>query len=272
MYWQSNISFDVRVAYEVSGNRLANEGLVASAVQTVLDGGGFKTGNGETIAKPVTSVTAVCKTDLCKTAPGRRLQGVVDRHDDFTVTVVAFAPALQPISKAVREVSFGDEVSKQLRTTEGATDVAEASGNYHPVTVEGDIVMGDLVAKDKSSPPSSPPPAARGDAGQGLETASLAEANEANQAVSEDAVPGWGVFLIVLLLLCLLSPVFCYLYAHFMYGTGKESTWFKYRFTHSNPTLPFMYVPREDREALLVSLLEKEKPAANLEQEQAGKV
>jgi hypothetical protein len=269
MYWQSNISFDVRVAYELSGNRLANEGDVASAVQTALDRGGFKTGDGETIAKPVTSVNAVCKTDLCKTGPGRRLQVVDDRHDYFTVTVVAFAPALQPISKAVREVSFGDEVSNELRTTEGATDVAAPSGNYHPVTVEGDIVMGDLVAKDKSSPP----PAARGAAGQGLESASLAEANEANQAVSEDAVPGWGVFLIVLLLLCLLSPVFCYLYAHFMYGTGKESTWFKYRFTHSNPTLPFMYVPREDREAILVSLLEKEKPAAaSLEQEQAGKV
>ena len=85
----------------------------------------------------------------------------------------------------------------------------------------------------------------------------LAEGNEANQATSEDAVPGWGVFLIVLLLLCLLSPVFCYLYAHFAYGSGKETTWFKYRFTHSNPTLPFLYVPREDREALLVALLEK---------------
>lgn len=256
MYWQSNISFDVRVAYQVPGDPLPNEGDVASAVQTALDRGGFKTGDGETIAEPVTSVSAVCKTDLCKTAPGRRLQGVDDQHDDFTVTVVAFAPALQPISKAVREVSFGDEVAKELSNTEG-------------VTVEGDIVMGDLVAKDKST---SPTPGGTGDAGQGLETASLAEANEAAQAVSEDAVPGWGVFLIVLLLLCLLSPVFCYLYAHFMYGTGKESTWFKYRFTHSNPTLPFMYVPREDREALLVSLLEKEKPAANLEQEQAGKV
>ena len=110
--------------------------------------------------------------------------------------------------------------------------------------------------------------------GQGLDNrAGLAEANEAAQAVSEDAVPGCGVFLIVLLLLCLLSPVFCYLYAHFVYGSGKETTWFKYRFTHSNPTLPFLYVPREDREALLVSLLEKEKtPAASLEQEQAGKV
>jgi hypothetical protein len=280
MYWQSNIAFDLRVAYEVSGNRLPNEDDVASAVKTALArasapgfSGGFKTGDGQSIAEPVTSVSAVCKTDLCKAAPGRRLQTVVDRSDTFTVTVVAFAPALQPISKVVSEVSFGDGVSNELRNTEGAVDVESPSANYHPVTVQGDIVMGELVAKDKSTPP-TPGGGGGGGGGPTLDNrAGLAEANEAAQATSEDAVPGWGVFLIVLLLLCLLSPVFCYLYAHFVYGSGKETTWFKYRFTHSNPTLPFLYVPREDREALLVSLLEKEKtPAASLEQEQAGKV
>jgi len=280
MYWQSNIAFDLRVAYEVSGNRLPNEDDVASAVKTALArasapgfSGGFKTGDGQSIAEPVTSVSAVCKTDLCKAAPGRRLQTVVDRSDTFTVTVVAFAPALQPISKAVSEVSFGDAVSNELRSTEGAVDVEAPGANYHPVTVQGDIVMGELVAKDKSTPP-TPGGGGGGGGGPTLDNrAGLAEANEAAQATSEDAVPGWGVFLIVLLLLCLLSPVFCYLYAHFVYGSGKETTWFKYRFTHSNPTLPFLYVPREDREALLLALLEKEKtPAASLEQEQAGKV
>jgi len=299
-YWQSSITFDVEVAYRGAAqnlNRIPDAAAVATAVERALAVKGFNAG-GKTMAAPVTSVSAV------KKAARRRLSNAVDRsgasrkldesdtHGHFDVTVVAFAPQLHPISEAVREVSFGDEVAKKLRQ-DGNSDISDTTATFHPVRVQGAIVSGEpeLLKFPSPSPPPSPPPSPApalppspiapaaadppvGGGGPGLDNrAGLAEANEAAQATSEDAVPGWGVFLIVLLLLCVLSPVFCWLYAHFVYGSGKETTWFKYRLTHSNPTLPFLYVPREDREALLLALLEKEKPpAASLEQEQAGKV
>ena len=71
-------------------------------------------------------------------------------------------------------------------------------------------------------------------------------------------MPGWAVFLIVLLILCCLWPLCCCCYARNKYGEGNVNLWFRYRMTHSNPTLPFLYMPREDRDRIRKQLYKEE--------------
>ena len=178
---------------------------------------------------------------------GRRLSES-DQSGTFTITVIAFAPELQPISKAVRTPDFGDKVAQFLRDA-GARDISDTTATFSPVTVVGGDVVGPNTLEKK---PRTEP--------VGGDLAPPTKTEGADQSVADDAVPGWGVFLIILLLLCCLWPLFCYLYVHFKYGAGKEATWFKYVFSHSNPTLPFLYFPREEREELRVALYEEKKP------------
>ena len=184
---------------------------------------------------------------------GRRLSES-DQSGTFTITVIAFAPELQPISKAVRTLDFGNKVAQFLRDA-GARDISDTTATFNPVTVVGGDVVGPNTLEKK---PRTEP--------VGGDLAPPTKTEGADQSVADDAVPGWGVFLLILLLLCCLSPLFCYLYVHFKYGAGKEANWFKYIVSHSNPTLPFLYIPREDREALRVALYEEKKPAATLEE------
>jgi hypothetical protein len=245
----------VSVAYSSSAtaSNIPKAADVASAVQKALVDADFKVGAGDDL-EPVKSVASVDKFTGNGTA-GRRLAESAT-SGTFRITVVAFAPKLPAISKAVRTPTFGKGVEDALLAA-GHTGIATTIGSYSPITVlEGDV-MGPLTLEDK--PPPEP-------AGGGLD---FVESEAANQAVADDAVPGWGVFLIVLLLLCCLSPFFCGLYAHFKYGAGKETTWFKYKLSHSNPIWPLGYIPGEDRQALWASLYEEKKPAATLDESTA---
>ena len=244
----------MRIAYSGATSRLPEAAEVARAVEKALVDATFKVGDGMTTVEPVKSVAGVNK-EAGGAGVDRRLSES-DQSGTFTITVIAFASELQPISKAVRTPDFGNKVAQFLRDA-GARDISDTTATFSPVTVVGGDVVGpntlekkprtEPVGGDRTEPP-------------------LAKTEGADQSVADDAVPGWGVFLLILLLLCCLSPLFCYLYVHFKYGAGKEANWFKYIVSHSNPTLPFLYIPREDREALRVALYEEKKPAATLEE------
>ena len=103
------------------------------------------------------------------------------------------------------------------------------------------------------SPPSTSPP--RSDTVKPVvKPQALGEEKASNQSTNEGEVSGGGIFLIILLVLVCLTPIFCCVYARLKYGAGKEGTFFKYYLSHSNPTLPFLYIPREDRDKLYSAL------------------
>jgi len=111
------------------------------------------------------------------------------------------------------------------------------------------------------SPPSTPLP--RSDTlNPRVNPQALGEAKASNQSTNEEEVSAGGIFLIILLVLVCVTPIFCYLFARLKYGAGKEGTFFKYYLSHSNPTLPFLYIPREDRDKLYLELT---RPAVQLQ-------
>ena len=171
----------------------------------------------------------------------------------FVAIAVAAASVRITATITVPASTSADAVRASLASTFGTAAAASAALG---ITIEEEPTLTIIIT----------PPAGDGSDGGGR-LAPLAESEGANQSVADDAVPGWGVFLIVLLLLCCLGPLFGYLYAHFKYGAGKEATWFKWRFSHSNPTFPKGYTPREDREALRLALYEEKKPAATLDED-----
>merc|ERR1711935_769060 len=73
------------------------------------------------------------------------------------------------------------------------------------------------------SPPSTPLP--RSDT---VNPRALVEAKASNQSTNEEEVSAGGVFLIILLVLVCVTPIFCCLFARLKYGAGKEGTFFKY--------------------------------------------
>ena len=72
----------------------------------------------------------------------------------------------------------------------------------------------------------------------------------ASQTIEDEGVAGWGIFLIILVFLLVLTPVLCYIYASTKYGSDKVGIWFRYKCSHSNPELPFLYKPREELERI----------------------
>ena len=123
-----------------------------------------------------------------------------------------------------------------------------------PVEVDGEVEYpsgrGNLT---DASPAPSPPPsnAAPGGGGPNFED------TEANQASNEESLNGGIIFLIILLVLCFLCPLFCCCFARGRYGAGKERLFFKFQFSHSNPTFPAFYIPYEDREKMRAELYSK---------------
>jgi len=106
------------------------------------------------------------------------------------------------------------------------------------------------------SPPS--PPSPRSDTPT-VKPPALLEEKASNQSTNEEEVSGGGIFLIILLVLVCVMPIFCYVYARLKYGAGKEGTFFKYMLSHSNPALPILYTPLEEREKIRLKLYTEKK-------------
>merc|ERR1712166_1039592 len=122
------------------------------------------------------------------------------------VTVAGFGPLLQRISTVIRTFDFLKSVADKLRA-DGRTSVSRASNTYSPVLVEG----------------------------QGWDI------GPASQTIGDEDVPGWGIFLIILIFFLILTPILCYYYARTKYDPDKAGIWLRYMCSHSNPTLPLLY-------------------------------
>lgn len=162
--------------------------------------------------------------------------GAGGSQQTFTITIVGPGPYLKRASELVSELDFSTKLGTEMG---GATVDA-------PVNLQ--IVFSETPGP---SPPSSP---------DQLVDPPLADSEGDDQTAEGggEAVPGWAVFLIVLLILCCLWPFCCCCYARNKYGEGNVNLWFRYRMTHSNPTLPFLYMPREDRDRIRKQLYKEE--------------
>ena len=85
----------------------------------------------------------------------------------------------------------------------------------------------------------------------------IPESQESAQTKKDESLNGGIIFLIILLALCFLCPLFCCCFARGRYGAGKERLFFKFKFSHSNPTFPAFYIPYEDREKMRAELYSK---------------
>jgi hypothetical protein len=100
------------------------------------------------------------------------------------------------------------------------------------------------------SPAPSPPPS---NDGGGV----IPDDEGSAQMKKHESLNGGIIFLIILLVLCFLCPLFCCCFARGRYGAGKERLFFKFKFSHSNPTFPAFYIPYEDREKMRAELYSK---------------
>ena len=123
--------------------------------------------------------------------------------------------------------------------------------NGSPVD-DPDFVYGPTITRDPAPavmtprpPPPPPPTVATNTGGVG----SFGEIESA-QSVDDDAKHPGAIFAYILVCLLVLCPVSCYYYARTMYGADRAGLWFRYKCSHSNPTLPFFYKPREEMESL----------------------
>ena len=118
--------------------------------------------------------------------------------------------------------------------------VADPNFVYEPT------ITRDAEPTDMTSPSPSPPPPT-GAASTG--SVGVFE-SESAQSVDDDAKHPGAIFAYILVCLLVLCPVSCYYYARTMYGADRAGLWFRYKCSHSNPTLPFFYKPREEMESL----------------------
>jgi hypothetical protein len=195
--------------------------------------------------------------------------------DTFQITVEGFGPLLQRISSVISTFDFLKSVGDKLRA-DGRTSVSRPSNSYSPIRVEG---RGWLVPEDADGNPipGAKPipnlsPSADGttflyrpkieyaqfnatvlpptnNVGGG-EPARPLDVGPTSQTIGDDEVPGWAIFLIILVFVLILTPVLCYYYARTKYGADKVWIWIRYKCSHSNPTLPFLYKPREELERI----------------------
>ena len=105
-YWGGTLECDLKVKIGIGPrDRRPNGPQVADAVQVALASAvptPYPLGNGLSIAGPVKSVS------------GSRFIETGYNTDFFTITVVAFGPLLQPISKVVRNLDFINAVREAL--------------------------------------------------------------------------------------------------------------------------------------------------------------
>lgn len=272
----------MRVRYS-STTRRGEDADVAIAVKAALSDLGFPSGTGATAAQPIKQVTAARKQQA---NTSRRLSETGGNSAVFTITVTAFAPSLQAISRAVHKIdlnlpkNFRDLFNKALRTKGGtavssgnqvSNDAAECELLGSPrcdLTSEGltgvkpcidyqgkhisddycsEVLDGAEFTLDDRTYPilvDVAPTVGGGRVGE------ILVGGESKQSTNESGLDGGLIFLIVLLILCVLLPFLCYYYARVKYGAGKFRIWLDFTTSHSNPYLPFLYKPLEERERL----------------------
>ena len=118
---------------------------------------------------------------------------------------------------------------------------------YEP-TITRDAEPTDMTPR----PPPPPPPTVATNPGGGVGVFE----SEAAQSVNDDAKHPGAIFAYILVCLLVLGPFCCYYYARTRYGEDRAGLWFRYKCSHSNPTLPFFYKPREEMESLRQQLYE----------------
>lgn len=232
-----------------SGARQPTGVSVASAVETVLATNGFKKGSGSNADEPVKAVAAQNSIFV-----GRRLtEESVFPSMDFTVTIQAFGPKLQEIGEAVPKKQFFISLQREL-IKQGKTSVRDVDepillpkDSSTPVTFTfHDADWPELPQSTDGKPTTTPTPTPTpGGPDQGP-----INDDSSDVKTGEEELGGGIIFLIVLLILCCLWPFFCCIFARFKFGAGKEMLWMRFVLSHSNPTLPILYIPREDRQAL----------------------
>jgi hypothetical protein len=221
---------------------------------------------GQSVAQPIKSVVVE-----------RLAEKATAYSDTFQITVEGFGPLLQRISSVISTFDFLKSVGDKLRA-DGRTSVSRPSNSYSPIRVEG---RGWLVPEDADGNPIPgaepipnlspsadgttflyrpkieyflfnatvlPPTNNVGGGGGGL--AGPLDVGPASQTIEDEGVAGWGIFLIILVFLLVLTPVLCYIYASTKYGSDKAGIWMRYKCSHSNPELPFLYKPREELERI----------------------
>jgi len=164
------------------------------------------------------------------------------------------AEVVEPVGPAT--VNPDGTVSWSFRVKESSLNPPVKAGEVSYPDGPGELQD----ASPAPSPPpgaaaASPPPASNGDGGtnQGVIPDDVGSA----QTNKDESLNGGIIFLIILLVLCFLCPLFCCCFARGRYGAGKERLFFKFKFSHSNPTFPAFYIPYEDREKMRAELYSK---------------
>jgi len=206
------------------------------------------------------------------------------KNDDGTVTMsvnvaakpdaqgaAATANILKAVDKEKLEDKLGVEVVGPATATVNPDGTVSWSfpvkeSSLNPPVRAGDVSYrgGPGSLQDASPAPSpppgaaaaaSPPPPSNGDGG--TNPGVIPDDEGSAQTKKDESLNGGIIFLIILLVLCFLCPLFCCCFARGRYGAGKERLFFKFKFSHSNPTFPAFYIPYEDREKMRAELYSK---------------
>ena len=214
--YQGTLTFGVQVAG--AGGRRLSEGAttsaaaVASAVSSALVAAGH----------PEYQVDA--------TGP--------DASDNFVISIVTSGTDCQAVMDTVDDASFAADLGTSLGSAVTVSSMSCA-----------------IAVVPAPSPPLAPPTPSDG-GGAADPGANLDDSGEDNVATGgtdggdDDDFPAWAIAILVIFLLICLCPLLCVLYAAARFGAGNVSLWFRYKFCHTNPTLPALYMPKEDRERI----------------------
>jgi hypothetical protein len=172
--------------------------------------------------------------------------------DDITVTAVETPPGSGIWAVSAKLDAGADAAAAQrassalssLTTAQLETVLGAAAGSVRgttPATVATEYVAGSVTEGTINSPE--------------------LVVGESRQSSSEDEFPiAVVIVIIVLFVIFLLLPLMFVLYARSTYGPGKATALLSYKCSHSNPSVPFCYVPVDQREKKRMKLMEKPKP------------
>ena len=170
------------------------------------------------------------------------------------------------ISKATTAIDSAALVSAQIEdgssyktdldaaTADAGAVLATATDSYddlvavqgaaeEPPTVSTAVITTQLVTVSPSPPSPSVPTLGgsdtAGDINEGTESAITTSSSDNS----------WVAAVVVCLFLFVVVPIGVYMYARSRYP-GQEGTWLKLKVTHSNPSIPFLYMNKEVRDQL----------------------